>query len=224
MTPVAPVTLNAMNSGPLASTPTAWPSFQCVWFPNLSRAITLTRISSPAATTHVSPCLLAPTTATSHMVGSAWPDSHVRSKTPPGSGNIVLPNTPPSFKGSKGPLTPLICFFFDELAPRSSTESLTPPVLPPVTPSNGSDRSSVATGATGSSSTKTPREYTPATDAAYRSSQLPSPSSSISQVTFPGPVPCPAKDASPSRRGTLFPNLSMRVTVIASCLPAIHRL
>mmetsp|Transcript_13415 Transcript_13415/g.58632 ORF Transcript_13415/g.58632 Transcript_13415/m.58632 type:complete len:224 (+) Transcript_13415:2563-3234(+) len=213
-----------MYSGPRASTPTLCPSFQCVWLPNLSRAITLTRISSPAATTQVSPCLPAPTTATSHIVGSATPDSNVRSNTPPGSGNIVLPpNTPPMRRGSIRAMP--LCFskFFTPGAsedPRFVAEPASPRRSPP----RGSDRSSVSTNATGSSSTNTPSEYTPATEAVYRSSQLPLPSSSVSHVTSPGPVPCPARDARPSRRGTLFPNLSIRVTVIASGVPAIHRL
>mmetsp|Transcript_10184 Transcript_10184/g.46118 ORF Transcript_10184/g.46118 Transcript_10184/m.46118 type:complete len:229 (+) Transcript_10184:2586-3272(+) len=218
-----------MYSGPRASTPTLCPSFQCVWLPNLSRAITLTRISSPAATTQVSPCLPAPTTATSHIVGSAWPDSNVRSNTPPGSGNIVLPpNTPPMRRGSIRAIPPS-CFsdeFFSALSACARDPSFVAEPAPPrrSPPFRGSDRSSVSTKATGSSSTNTPSEYTPATEAVYRSSQLPLPSSSVSHVTSPGPVPCPARDASPSLRGTLFPNLSIRVTVIASGVPAIHRL
>ena len=69
---------------------------------------------------------------------------------------------------------------------------------------------------TGWSSTQTEMLYTPATLPEKRSSHAPFPSSRVSQLTLPGPVPTPWNGARPSLLGTRLPNRSARVTTSAS--------
>ena len=182
--------------------------------------------------TQVSFCLLAPTTNTSHAGPSAGPGRMVRSNWPLGKGNIVRPNKPPRLaRATAAPITPPTCMGDTGDPPRgglarpSGTDSGSGSELNASASSDASVSSSFdAAARTGWSSTQTERLYTPATVPEKRSSQAPFPSSSVSQVTLPGPVPTPWNGARPSRLGTRLPNRSARVTVSASCFPAVQRL
>ena len=150
----------------------------------------------------------------------------------------MRPNKPPRLaRATAAPITPPTCMGETGDPPRaglarpSGTDRGTAAFSPnasasakPVKSFSSKSASVAAFSPTGWSSTQTERLYTPATVPEKRSSHEPFPSSSVSHVTLPGPVPTPWNGARPSLLGTRLPNRSARVTVSASCFPATQRL